>query len=148
MTTIAYKDGIIACDGRATSGYEITEDNFDKMVEVDGVYFFLSGTICDFDNFIDCYLTGAKPTKGNETAAFVYDDKKLYKAAICTYNGFWKRKLNLKNNYSIGSGDAYALSAMDCGKTAKEAVEHAMKRDTMTGGTIKEYKLSELAKSK
>ena len=148
MTTIAYKDGIIAADGRATSGYEITEDNYEKMMCVDGVMFFLSGSICDFDNFIECYLMGAKPTKGNETAAFVFEDGKLYKAAICSYHGFWKRKLNMKNNYAIGSGEQYALSAMDCGVSAKEAVEQAAKRDTMTGGIITEYNLSEMAKSK
>jgi hypothetical protein len=37
---------------------------------------------------------------------------------------------------------------MDCGVSAKEAVEQAAKRDTMTGGIITEYNLVEMAKSK
>jgi hypothetical protein len=30
---------------------------------------------------IECYLMGAKPTKGNETAAFVFEDGKLFQSS-------------------------------------------------------------------
>lgn len=147
MTTIAYKDGIIAYDGFATSGNEITENDFDKMFVVDDAIFFMAGTISDFDNFFAVFLLGEKPTKYNECSAFVLYDKTLYIAAITEVYGFWRRKLNLKKHYAIGSGQQFALSALDLGKTAKEAVQFAGTRDIYTGGLIREYKV-EMAKNK
>ena len=37
MTTIAYKDGVIAYDSRVTRGDLITDDDCDKCIERDGV---------------------------------------------------------------------------------------------------------------
>jgi len=41
-----------------------------------------------------------------------------------------------KYNKTMGSGSDFALSAMDFGKSAKEAVEYAMTRDIYTGGNV------------
>ena len=43
--------------------------------------------------------------------------------------------------YAIGSGADHAFTAMDCGCSAKEAVQMAVKRDTCTGGRIRSFKL-------
>ena len=141
MTTIAYKDGVVAYDGRATSGNIITEDNFEKHFEVDETHFFISGSISDFENFIDCFMNGARATKHNDCCGLVYHEGKLYVAAVGDDVGFWKRELNMKNNYSVGSGDQFALSAMDLGKTAEEAIEFAATRDCKTGGMIRTFDL-------
>ncbi len=37
---------------------------------------------------------------------------------------------------AIGSGSDFAISAMSMGKTAKEAIEEAIKHDIYTGGTV------------
>lgn len=42
-------------------------------------------------------------------------------------------------HFSIGSGCAYALAALECGKSPKEAVLIASKRDCFTGMGVKEY---------
>ena len=41
MTTIAYKDGVIAYDGRQTRNDRIVSDTAQKCQVVDGVSFFL-----------------------------------------------------------------------------------------------------------
>jgi len=53
MTTIAYKDGVIACDSRITSGSLIVDDNEIKMVKKGDVVFFLAGSTSDYLAFID-----------------------------------------------------------------------------------------------
>jgi hypothetical protein len=47
--------------------------------------------------------------------------------------------------YALGSGQAYALAAMACGKTAQEAVYVAASFDPYTGGPIEEHRLSDVA---
>lgn len=42
---------------------------------------------------------------------------------------------------AIGSGGAYAVAAMECGRTAEEAVEVAAKFDPATGGPIQVWRL-------
>jgi hypothetical protein len=42
---------------------------------------------------------------------------------------------------AIGTGTDHAITAMDCGLSAREAVKMAMKRDTGTGGRIRTYKV-------
>lgn len=44
---------------------------------------------------------------------------------------------------AIGSGMYYALTAMDCGCSAEEAVKMAAKRDVNTGGEIRIFKIQE-----
>lgn len=38
--------------------------------------------------------------------------------------------------YAIGSGAAHAITAMDCGKSARQAIQMAIKRDHNSGGRI------------
>lgn len=147
MTTIAYKNHIIAYDGFATSGNEITENDFDKMFAVDDAIFFMSGAISDFDNFFSVFLYGERPSKNNECEGFVIYDKKLWKAAISPINGFWKRQLSFSKHYALGSGEHFALTAMDLGKSAFEAIEIATTRDIYTGGLIRTYEIK-MAKNK
>lgn len=45
-------------------------------------------------------------------------------------------------SFAIGSGAKHALTAMDLGLDAKEAVKMAMKRDIYTGGRIRTFRCS------
>lgn len=56
MTTIAYKDGIIAYDSRAVKGDVIIDDDFNKCEEYNNHYFFYSGDPCDIDMLIHNYF--------------------------------------------------------------------------------------------
>lgn len=140
MTTIAYKDGVIACDSRVSSHGTIQYDDFDKSKCVDGVKFFFSGSLCDTDSLIKCWFGGAS-VKELDAWALVFDGCSLWLATHTEKDGLCKTPLMLDRPYAIGSGSTHAFTAMDMGATAEEAVHLSAKRDTATGGTVKVHVL-------
>lgn len=135
MTTIAYhhERKEIAYDGRTTRGDTIMNDRSEKMVERGGVKFFLCGATCDYDLLISmCH--GNKEDLVPDANAIVVDGGLVYRIG-CTSDGvFWKCKQDC--NDAIGSGWQFALSAMDFGRSAKQAVKYAATRDSCTGGKV------------
>lgn len=53
MTTIAYKDGVIAYDSRVTRGSLIDHDDFEKLIHRNGHRFLLTGSGPDFPTLLD-----------------------------------------------------------------------------------------------
>ncbi|MDX8400818.1 MAG: hypothetical protein R8K20_11325 [Gallionellaceae bacterium] len=142
MTTIAIKDGIIAYDSRVTSNGVIMDNDFDKHVVVSGVDFFICGSTCDYDHFLNLYFGKAIPVefKHVDCSALVVDaDGKVVKAAVDDDCGIVKTPI--KSHMALGSGTISALTAMDMGATSKEAVKWAMERDVYTGGRIRVFKI-------
>lgn len=137
MTTIAYKDGVIAYDSRATVGQAIIDDEFNKHEFIDGVDYFYAGKASDISRFALSY----KAQKADKIDALVFavDDGILYR--VVSDDEFDKLKLDLNKHWAIGSGEDHALTAMDMGASAKEAIEMAMKRDCGTGGRVRTYKV-------
>lgn len=144
MTTIAYKEGVIAYDSRATRGDYILSDKVDKKRETEENIFFMSGSVDEFNAFIDLYEKGEQPTHKLDVKAFVNSKKerKLYYAACWrTDEGlFLIHETEVDCHQAIGSGTSFAMTAMDCGLSAEKAIELAMLRDPKTGGEIKEFK--------
>ncbi len=142
MTTIAYKDGYIACDSRVTQGDMVFDDNATKKVDIDGVTFFFSGCVSDRAVLTGAYFgTGPKDGLGKITpCAFVLDSGKLFQCSIDD-GEFWSMELDAGKYFVIGSGGRHAITAMDMGATAREAVKWAAKRDVGTGGKIRAYKV-------
>jgi len=136
MTTIAYKDGVIAYDSQITSGNTITYDDYQKCHEVKGVRFFMCCKTCDYTALQDAYFGGVV-TKEVDASAIVADSDGLWCVGAGVQEGFWKSPVMLDSIYAIGSGADHALTAMDMGATASQAVQMAAKRDTGTGGTIR-----------
>lgn len=141
MTTIAYKNGIIAYDSYTTAAATITNSETDKKLVVNGIVFFLSGYCCDFDSFIKAYFGEEEIDDKVDASAIVVDKKKVYIASVADDKGFWKQEITDFPCYSIGSGWHHALTAMDMGATAKEAIGWAAKRDLGTGGKVHTYKV-------
>ncbi len=142
MTTIAYKDGVIAYDGRVTQGSHITKDDLDKHVRHGDAHFFLAGSRSDFSEFIDCFSSDKRgQAKHVNASAFVYSDGVLYEAGCNSDDGFWYTEVSLSDANAIGSGCSYAHGAMDAGADAKTAVRLAAKRDAYTGGKIRTWSL-------
>jgi ATP-dependent protease HslVU (ClpYQ) peptidase subunit len=135
MTTIAYKDGIIAYDGRVTAGSAITYDDYDKCVEREGVRFVLSGFVCDYHRLIDAYFGEELTNIG--AGALVVDAEGVWNIGHNDGEGVWKSPVIQDKPYAIGSGSDHAYTAMDMGASAYQAVEMAMKRDSCTGGKIR-----------
>lgn len=144
MTTIAYKDGVIAYDSRVTRGYLIDHDDFEKLIHRQGHQFLLTGSGCDFPALIDEFLgvkVGDKPLDAN---GLVVTNGRLCQIGRDAESGFWMDDIWAERSFAIGSGRDFALAAMDMGTTAKEAVEIAAKRDVYTGGTIRTLVIGEV----
>jgi len=141
MTTIAYKDGVIAYDGRQTRNDRIVSDSASKCQVVDGVSFFLSGAVCDEKALIAAYFGTPSPVPV-ECSGYAVDGGKLLMVGHDENTGIWKQELDLANPDAIGSGAQYAIAAMDMGASAEDAVRAAMKRDIYTGGKIRSLRIS------
>lgn len=138
MTTIAYKDGVIAYDSRSTRGGMISSDSTNKRLSVNGVNFFFAGSVCDIDNLIKAYFG-----TGHEVAnctALVSDSEALFTIGF-DEGEFFKQREDIKSHTAIGSGTPFAIMAMDLGLGAIEAVKATAKRDINTGGRIRSFKI-------
>lgn len=151
MTTIAYKDGVIAYDSRICADITIVDDDFNKCVEFDDLIFVFAGCPSDFDKFIQ-YFRAGKNLFGDaaidvpDICCFVVERSTatLYKSSISTEGKFWKEELRKDFWYAIGSGGDHALTAMDMGASSEEAVKITMKRDSRSGGTIRVFDIRRL----
>lgn len=143
MTTIAFKNGIIAYDSRMMKGDTILSDKYNKMEEHNGVYFFFCGSTCDFEVFVNCYF--GEPAPHNiDCSAFVFDKGKLFSVGVFDkYKRIFKDPVPLNIEDSMGSGERFALAYMDCGFSAEKAIEMTKKRDSGTGGEVHTFKLDD-----
>jgi len=139
MTTIAYKDGVIAYDSRVTAGGQISSDRCNKRRRCGGVNFFICGATCEAETFILAYF-GDDADRELQMEALVYDKEILYHVSIDD-ESVWKDVIDLTEPCAIGSGSPYAYTAMDLGLSAKQSVMMAKKRDSGTGGRIRTYQL-------
>jgi ATP-dependent protease HslVU (ClpYQ) peptidase subunit len=144
MTTIAFKNGIMAADGQESSGHMITRSDVVKIVKQGGLYIGLAGSGDCFEPVLDFFKV--HPTnylKANPTLKAVLDsvsevlvyDTKAKKLLCFTEEGY--STIGGKDcSYTIGSGHYWAQSAFHFGSDAKEAVLHACKFDIYSGGLI------------
>lgn len=146
MTTIAYRDGVLAADSRLTvdngSGARvhfcrklfrkrITEGKktFDVVIATAGEA--SSGMV-----FHDWYGSG-KPIPdvflhlGGDFTCLVLRPDGLFE-----YDVYCRAEKIEEDIYAVGSGAMAALAAMHCGKSALEAVRIAARIDLYTGGRI------------
>ncbi|MCV4287882.1 proteasome subunit beta [Pseudomonas capsici] len=140
MTTIAYKDGVIAYDSQISRGDVIVYDDYDKCLIRDGVRFFCAGATADFPVLVDAYF-GGRQVGPVDVTALVLDGDILMLVAVDNDTGLWKTPIMRDRPYAIGSGMSFAFAAMDMGASADRAVEAAAKRDTGTGGTIRVFRI-------
>lgn len=136
MTTIAYRNGLLAADGRVTSDGLILTDTCKKITRLsDGALF----TLCGVDTWEQQIIEwleendGSAPPKGKGFCAILVDTD----GVLTTYNG---RNGGFIASYgafqAYGSGCEIAYGAMEMGATAKEAVEAAIRRNAYSGGAI------------
>lgn len=146
MTVIALKDNIIATDGRYTDGDEIVYDDYQKMIVRGGIPFFFTGEPAHLKMFLDCYLAGKHCIPEHHKGAVIHvvavEEDGLYSIYTeDTKGNFVKEKLRLDAHWAMGCGRLYAITAMDLGLDAVEAVKMAIKRDTKCGGKIQAWKV-------
>ncbi|WLH37623.1 proteasome subunit beta [Pseudomonas sp. FP2196] len=137
MTTIAYKDGVIAYDSRVTRGSLIDHDDYEKLVHRNGHQFLLTSCGADFASLMDEFFGVKIDDKPLDANGLVVTNGRLCQIGRDAESGFWMDEVWMERSFAIGSGRDFALAAMDMGATAKEAVESAAKRDVYTVGTIR-----------
>lgn len=147
MTTIAYKDGLIAYDSRCTSHIGVIfDDDCDKRVHKDGVNFFLAGAPSDFDEFMEAYLKGTHLDRELSVSCFAAQSGKLYMSSVKEVKDtwiVWKEPIREGNHCALGSGENFAVAYMDLGHSAPDAVKGAMLRDTNTGGKVRTFSVAD-----
>lgn len=156
MTTIAYKDGVLAADGRETEDGVITSEKCQKIFQMsDGRYVAISGDSdwravkalideCgDVPDILDLVsveqehgLIIADPEKKRLTYAYVMPAD--YPRTTYTAETL---ELPLDRPFATGSGGSFAIGAMFAGKSAVEAVEIAKKSDIYSGGDVSYVRL-------
>ena len=138
MTTIVYDhtNKQIAVDGRTTSGGVINTETAEKWVQDGDDFWFICGSVSDEERLIN-HINAIEPEAPKwaiECAALLVRGSTVY---LCTVTEEGEPSVS-KIGYSdgIGSGGVFALTALDHGKSAHEAVAYAATRDTGTGGKI------------
>jgi 20S proteasome alpha/beta subunit len=145
VTTVVYKDGVMASDSRIVEGGSIFPGKQQKVFKLpDGTLFGFCGEVSvalemlaymtDDDDEDNC------PTwRGSDTQVIhVESPTKLW-----NYEGHAGVWIPCRTPYiAIGSGAPYAYGAMAAGRvSAAEAVKIAMKFDPNSGGPVRVVKL-------
>lgn len=154
MTTIAYRNGILAADSRVTVSSEAGGDRtfqceklFRKMIPgpdgtVEEVIFATAGDSTSGMVFVDWYGSGHEaPVTQFMAANADFTVLVLRKDGLWEYDA-WCRGMQIKDEfYAIGSGCKLALGAMEMGAGALKAVEIAGRRDPYTAGPFTTMRL-------
>ena len=152
MTTIVYRDGVLAGDGRETS-HEEGESSFiirDDCIKVyrlpDGRLFGAARTSEDIARLYDALMEACANDSPNRWPCPRLEDVN----AICVdtdgvirvYEGARWEVVNMPY-YSVGSGARFAFALLDAGHSAEETVKFTMGRDPWSGGKITTLKLKQ-----
>jgi hypothetical protein len=142
VTTIAYRDGVMAADTRGTDdSYHPGIYKCEKLFRVDGDIIATAGEDTTGMLFVDWYGSKKLGRRAKPPARLV-EGEADFCCLVLTKDGlFWYDKWCRPNKildefYAIGSGGAYAMGAMAHGATAEEAVRTAMRWDPYTGGDV------------
>lgn len=145
MTTIAYnhKDKQISVDSQSTMAGMILSLNEEKWVKRDDCIFFFSGKSCDTDMLIDYCLGDAGKHNGLIPEAYCFMVDANGDAWHCTVSeDSILQKFKMTHDLAMGSGELFAIAAMDFGKSAGKAVEYAKTRCVYTGGKVHTYDIA------
>lgn len=160
MTTIAYRNGIMAGDTAGNDG-ETRAMECEKVRRLKGGWVVgFAGTMCLLDHIMEAVGGGlgrAAPSPHlmdlSELLATEHqgDERELDDVGLLMAHkthGVFRAELTQRGQlmcwrlgegyHALGSGNAVALGAMHHGASAREAVEAAMDHDTATGGHVTE----------
>jgi ATP-dependent protease HslVU (ClpYQ) peptidase subunit len=148
VTTIAYKNGVLAADSLINYGTfsngEVNKIHVVAMPEDDGkrvrrAMMAVSGAVWVIEPLIEWIESGASQddiphcllAAAEQFSCIMIDDE----GTVWEFNNGFFLKCGVQY-HSIGSGQMFALGAMAAGIEAPEAVAAAMKHDKATGGAI------------
>lgn len=148
MTTIAFKDDIIAFDSQITGGNTLSGYCNDKVKKIDfpdkTIYVGTAGSAALCTALMNWAYTNFDPTQkpkaessNDVLQAFIIDDK----GNVLHVDAGMTPYAVKAPFHTLGCGGDIALGAMAQGASALEAVKIAAKWDVNTGGKIHHFKL-------
>jgi 20S proteasome alpha/beta subunit len=140
MTTIAYRDGVVACDSLVTEYERRVPIVLNKVIRLgDKSLLAVCGDAACLLPFARWLNSGCdKPQLPSESCVIHFKND----GSICEYSE--SGHLDYECEYmSWGSGSGFANVALNMGSSAKGAVHEASKVDIYTGGDIHEFKVNE-----
>jgi hypothetical protein len=147
MTVIAYDGKMIAADGLGTGSFNHAVT---KLFNVAHYLIGVAGRTDDAFAFVDWFRELKEGTRYPYPKNLGED----FIALVVDYDGhavrYWEKHpfpLPVKAPYAIGSGDVVAITAMHCGKNAKEAVQLACKLVSYCGGEIQVVTLEDIRRA-
>lgn len=145
MTTIAYRDGVMAADSQGTSG-DVAACTRIKMFEAHGWLIGGAGNSTCLEEFqswfiqerADGKLGPCPPSLQTKDGAWNVLCVSIEQPTVVYQleDGRWPYRIFGKY-HAIGSGYAIALGAMAAGATAEQAVKAAIKHDIYSGGPVR-----------
>lgn len=144
MTTVAFDGTFMSADSLATDPWGFKEVHIDKLVVLNSVALGCAGEAgqirrwtrtLDRSVTMDELLRDGYPDydkEKNDPSILLVDRAtgKVYRHVASLFMPCSRAY------HAVGSGRDFALAAMACGKTAREAVEIAMSFDNGTGGKV------------
>lgn len=137
MTTIVFRDGIIAADSRTHGGGWLNPWDRMKLEELDGVVFALCGDWAALSALKSWVLSPEGPQPGGDCTLIVFRNGEV---TVYSDGGFYVETAPFA---AWGSGTPVAYGALHAGCSAEEAVRIASLVDPYTGGPITTMKLRE-----
>lgn len=135
MTTIAYKDGVLAADRAITGGGHVGTARKVWKRKSDGALVGGCGTVSVLQKWAQWFLDGER---GNSPGLGTDEDSSS-QMLVVRPNGKveahdrYGRAMYEAPYYALGSGCDYAMGAMAFGASARQAVAAATKHDHGTG---------------
>lgn len=139
MTTIACDGMTVAADGRITSSGEVAHCSAQKMWVYSDCIICGTGTMSIIPVAAKWVRYGADPNEAPPAMEHGWTVWRVSKSGILEYSNTDPYPISYDFPHAMGTGSAYARTAMRLGKTAKEAVEIAAEFDIYTGGAITAY---------
>lgn len=142
MTTVVWRDGVLAADGRVTECESIiAADNRRKIIDVGPGFAVQIGVVAVSRHFMDwlsipredCEEGPTLPDEAIVVGAFRSHDGGI---TIAEFEHGGRINYDPSGFYAWGSGAAAALGALHAGASAEQAVMAASKVDAFTGGEI------------
>jgi len=144
MTTIAFKNNVIASDGQVTTNGLIETQKYTKIFKVPKGYLAFCGDAADGLDLVDHYKSkdgGNICLKELSINGILISTrtKKCYKLWVSS--GGRLHEVEIEGFWAIGSGAEIALGAMAAGASAAEAVCIAIQYDAYSGGEVVEVSI-------
>jgi ATP-dependent protease HslVU (ClpYQ) peptidase subunit len=139
MTTIVYRDGVMAGDGRSTAAGWIKTENTKKVIRLStGALLGFAGTLAMLRPIAAALEKGHEPPALAESgsAMLVTPDGKV---TIYEDSGYFD--VSDRPFFALGTGMSAAYGALHMGATAEQAVEIACRLDSESGGVIQVERL-------